>query len=699
MRVAILDDIRDWLGCHHRNGSRQTRRVGWTGLVIILTVLGTASSALAQKRVALVIGNGTYTKVARLDNPKNDAAAMEAMFKAAAFTSVVRLNDLGVTAMKRALRDFSDTAQDADIAVVFYAGHGIEVAGVNYLIPIDAVLERDIDVQDEAVSLERINQVLEPVKRLRLIILDACRDNPFARSMRRTIATRSVRSGYGELDERSLPPNTLVAYAQRAGFTAEDGVGSSNSPYTTALVKHLPTPGLDVELALRRVRDEVLRATRNRQEPFKYGSLGGAEIALIARPAEAELPNKIEPTALSPLGQAAAEWNTLRTKTEVAELEAFAKQHQGTYFADLARARIDELRKQQIVVAKPETEQKTKRPEPVEQKTALVETPAAKVLSPTISGGARPGQHISPTALIFQGHSDTVLSVAFSPDGKTVASGSTDTTIRFMDPLNGNAKGAPITGHMSPVSAVRFSPNGQMLATAGSGGDERTVRLWNVADRGVVGQLTGHLDSVTDVVFSADGAMLATASADATVRLWSLSSRRQIASLSGHGGQVRAVTFSPDGRLLASASTDGTVRLWDVERRALIANLKAKDEVNAVAFSPDGKLLASGGRENTVRLWDVDNRRAKGAIDIVSSTSGWVRSLAFSPDGRALAAGSVDSRVRIWDAASGNLLLELTGHGNSVNDIAFHQGPGPELLLASAGDRTVRLWNLTGHVP
>ena len=675
------------------------RRVRWMGLVLILTVLGTASSALAQKRVALVIGNGTYTKVARLDNPKNDAAAMEAMFKAAAFTSVVRLNDLGATAMKRALRDFSDTAQDADIGVVFYAGHGIEVAGVNYLIPIDAVLERDIDVQDEAVSLDRINQVLEPVKRLRLIILDACRDNPFARSMRRTIATRSVRSGYGEIDERSLPPNTLIAYAQKAGFTAEDGVGSSNSPYTTALIKHLPTPGLDIELALRRVRDEVLRATKNKQEPFKYGSLGGAEIALIAKLAEAELPKKVEPTAPSPLGRAAAEWNTLRTKTDIAELEAFATRHQGTYFADLARARIDELKKQQVAVAKPNTEQKTKRPEVVEQKTALVETPAPKVLSPTPSGGARPGQSTTPTALVFQGHSDTVLCVAFSPDGKTVASGSTDTTVRFIDPLNANAKGAPITGHMGPVSAVRFSPDGEMLASAGSGGDERTVRLWNVGDRGVIGRLTGHLDSVTGVVFSPDSTMLATASADATVRLWSSSSRRQIASLTGHGGPVRAVTFSPDGKLLASAGADGTARLWDVERRAPIASLKARDEVNAVAFSPDGKLLASGGRENAVRLWDVDARRAKGAIDIVSSTSGWVRSLAFSPDGKALAAGSVDNRIRIWNAAGGDLLVELTGHGNSVNGIAFRQGPGPELLLASAGDRTVRLWNLTGRLP
>jgi WD40 repeat protein len=675
------------------------RRVRRMGLVLILTVLGTASSALAQKRVALVIGNGTYTKVARLDNPKNDAAAMEAMFKAAGFTSVVRLNDLGVTAMKRVLRDFFDTAQDADIAVVFYAGHGIEVAGVNYLIPIDAVLERDIDVQDEAVSLDRINQVLEPVKRLRLIILDACRDNPFARSMRRTIATRSVRSGYGEIDERSLPPNTLIAYAQRAGFTAEDGVGNSNSPYTTALIKHLPTPGLDIELALRRVRDEVLRATKNKQEPFKYGSLGGAEIALIAKPAETELPKKIESTVPSPLGHAAAEWNTLRTKTDIAELEAFAKRHQGTYFADLSRARIDELKKHQVAVAKLETEQETKRPEAVEQKAALVETPTPKALSPTPSGGARPGQSTTPTALVFQGHSDTVLCVAFSPDGKIVASGSTDTTVRFIDPLNANAKGAPITGHIGPVSAVRFSPDGEILATAGSGGDERTVRLWNVGDRGIIGRLTGHLDSVTDVMFSPDGTMLATASADATVRLWSLSSRRQIASLSGHGGAVRAVMFSPDGKLLASAGADGTTRLWDVERRASIANLKARDEVNAVAFSPDGKLLASGGRENTVRLWDVANRRAKGAIDIVSTTSGWVRSLAFSPDGRALAAGSVDNRIRIWDADSGDLLVELTGHGNSVNDIAFHQGPGPELLLASAGDRTVRLWNLTGRLP
>ena len=192
-------------------------------VTLVLLLLLWSSVAHAERRVALVIGNGAYAKVPRLDNPKNDAAAMEEMFKAAGFDKVVRGNDLGVTAMRRALRDFSDTAHDADIAVVFYAGHGIEVSGTNYLIPIDATLEQDIDAPDEAVPLDRVSEILEPARRLRLIILDACRNNPFVRSMRRTLATRTVRSGYGEIDPKSLPPNTLVAYAQRAGATAEDG--------------------------------------------------------------------------------------------------------------------------------------------------------------------------------------------------------------------------------------------------------------------------------------------------------------------------------------------------------------------------------------------------------------------------------------------------------------------------------------------
>jgi hypothetical protein len=237
------------------------------------------SAALAEKRVALVIGNSAYATVPKLPNPARDASAIGALLRGADFAVVEVRTDLTSALMRRALRDFSDHVRDADIAVVFYAGHGIEVNGTNYLIPIDAALERDIDAEDEAVPLDRVSQILAPAKRLRLIILDACRDNPFARSMKRAITSRSLGRGLAQVEV--LSSDTLVAFAAKHGSTAGDGEGS-NSPYTSALLKHLTTPGLDLRLALGRVRDEVLKSTSSKQEPFVYGSLGGAEIPLVA---------------------------------------------------------------------------------------------------------------------------------------------------------------------------------------------------------------------------------------------------------------------------------------------------------------------------------------------------------------------------------------------------------------------------------
>ena len=183
---------------------------------------------------------------------------------------------------RRALRDFADRARDADIAVVYYAGHGIEVDGANYLIPVDAKLERDTDVYDEALSLDRVLVAIEPAKQLRLVILDACRDNPFSKTMKRTIASRAIGQGLAKVEPTS--PNTLIAYSAKAGSTAADGDGK-NSPFTPALAKHLATPGLDVRRAFGFVRDDVLKNTGNRQEPFVYGSLGGDDVPLV--PAQA----------------------------------------------------------------------------------------------------------------------------------------------------------------------------------------------------------------------------------------------------------------------------------------------------------------------------------------------------------------------------------------------------------------------------
>src|SRR6202163_4259042 len=237
--------------------------------------------AFADKRVALVIGNSAYKNVNRLKNPANDAAAIVAVFKAAGFDSVDLRQDLNVVEMRRALREFGNKARDTDVAVIYYAGHGIELDGTNYLIPVDATLETDTDVLDETFPLDRVLFAVEPAKQLRLIILDACRDNPFAKTMKRTIGSRAIGRGLAKVEPSS--PNTMIAFAAKAGSTASDG-DSKNSPFAVALVNHLAKPGLHLRKAFGFVRDDVLKATNNTQEPFIYGSLGGNDVTLVPAP-------------------------------------------------------------------------------------------------------------------------------------------------------------------------------------------------------------------------------------------------------------------------------------------------------------------------------------------------------------------------------------------------------------------------------
>lgn len=299
-------------------------------LTLGLLFLGFADPARAEKRVALVIGISNYQQVPRLNNPVRDAEAMGALFKKAGFDVVDEKRDIGIADLRRAVREFSEKSQDADIAVVYYAGHGIEVDGANYLVPADAKLASDLDVEDETISLERVLRGLDPVKRLRLVILDACRDNPFTNSMKRTLASRSIGRGLAKVEPMST--NTLVAFSTRAGAVTDDGDGK-NSEYVSALVRYIAEPGLDVRVALGRVRDEVLRKTFNRQEPFVYGSLGGDTLALVpevAKPAETRADVRVDYEYAAQIGTKAL-W------------ESFLSQHPDGFYADLARAQIERL--------------------------------------------------------------------------------------------------------------------------------------------------------------------------------------------------------------------------------------------------------------------------------------------------------------------------------------------------------------------
>ncbi len=296
--------------------------------------------AVAEKRVALVLGNSAYQNVPRLPNPVNDGAVIAATLKDAGFDVVDSRHDLPAAETRRALRDFADRARDADIAVVYYAGHGIEVDGTNYLIPVDAKLERDTDVYDEAFSLERVLLAIEPAKQLRLVILDACRDNPFAKVMKRTVASRAVGQGLAKVEPTS--PNMLIAYSAKAGSTALDG-DANNSPFTIALAKHLTTPGLDVRRAFGFVRDDVLKTTSYRQEPFVYGSLGGDDVPLV--------PAKDTTSPANPQADIRRDYELAQQIGNKAALNAFLGQYPDGFYADLARSQLAKIAAEEARVA------------------------------------------------------------------------------------------------------------------------------------------------------------------------------------------------------------------------------------------------------------------------------------------------------------------------------------------------------------
>ncbi|MBI3248830.1 MAG: WD40 repeat domain-containing protein [Deltaproteobacteria bacterium] len=293
---------------------------------------------------------------------------------------------------------------------------------------------------------------------------------------------------------------------------------------------------------------------------------------------------------------------------------------------------------------------------------------------------------VSQERAVLRGHANWVRSVAFSPDGTTLASGSSDCTIRLWNVAQGQER-TVLRGHTLWVRSVAFSPDGTTLA---SGSGDSTIRLWDVASGRVRNVLQGHTDPVAFVAFSPDGTTLASGGRDHTVRLWDIARGQERAVLQGHTDTVAAVAFSPDGTTLTSGSFDHTVRLWDVARRQERAVLRGHtNRVAFVAFSPDGTTLASGSFDHTVRLWDVARRQERA---VLRGHADWVLSVVFKIDGTTLVSGSRDHTVRLWDVARRQEWAVLQGHTDAVESVAFSLD-GTTLASGSA-DHTVRLWEV-----
>jgi WD40 repeat protein len=291
------------------------------------------------------------------------------------------------------------------------------------------------------------------------------------------------------------------------------------------------------------------------------------------------------------------------------------------------------------------------------------------------------------------GHSNWVLSVGFSPDGQTLASGSRDNTIKLWD-VNTGKELQTLTGHSNLVLSVGFSPDGQTLA---SGGVDQTIKLWDVQTGKELRTLTGHSHYVNSVGFSPDGQTLASGSYDKTIKLWDVQTGKVRHTLTGHSNWVFSVGFSPDslrgaaiGQTLASGGVDQTIKLWDVQTGKELRTLTGHSHsVNSVGFSPDGQTLASGSRDNTIKLWDVNTGKE---LQTLTGHSNLVLSVGFSPDGYTLASGSGDNTIKLWDVRTGNLRHTLTGHSYFVRSVGF--SPDGQTLASGSNDNTIKLWRL-----
>jgi uncharacterized caspase-like protein len=311
----------------------------WT---LVVALAGPAEA----RRVALVIGNNDY-KVGSLHNPVSDAAAVAETFQGKlGFDKVILKKNLDFDGFRAALDELSRVATGADIAVVYFAGHGIEVGGKNFLIPIDATLVRAGALDLEAIALETVLAQLEGVRELKLVILDACRNNPFV--------LRGGKRSLGRGLARIEPDNTtLVVYAAKDGTTADDGLGRPHSPFTEALLKHVAAPDMEVRILFGRIGEDVAAATGHQQQPYQYGTLGSKPFYLVPKaPAPPSTAPKADakPAPLPPsLNEVERAWAEAKDSSSIAVLEAFRRQY------GAANALYDQLAAERIVALRSAT--------------------------------------------------------------------------------------------------------------------------------------------------------------------------------------------------------------------------------------------------------------------------------------------------------------------------------------------------------
>jgi hypothetical protein len=530
-----------------------------------------------QKRTALIIGNSNYQKTGQLLNPINDATDMANTLKELGFDVIV-LKDADRRQMGDALNEFHTKLRQGGVGVFYYAGHGIQVEGENYLVPIDAQLQREEDVVYETLPVGKILGAMENAgNQTNILILDACRDNPFSRRWQRSIVAQG-------LAPIQAVGGSFIAYATAPGDVAADGDGR-NGTFTTHILQNIKTPNLTVEDMFKRVRQGVAKETNNQQIPWDSSSLidefyfnFNTSVTTPTPPAETT-PTPPPSTSTSKIAYA-ENISTVRTLT-----------------GHLAAIR-------DVAIA-----------------------PDGKtIVSGSLDGTIKIWNLVDGKLVrTLPGHRDWVFSIALSPDGKTIASSSRDGTIKIWNLADG--KLLRTISAPRPIYTIAIAPDGKTLA----GGDIRdTVSIWNMTNGESIRSWTNDSAWVLSIAIAPDGQTLASGNGDGTVKIWNFNSGKLLRTFNGHSDRVDSIAISLDGKTLVSGSRDRTIKVWNLSNGKLLHDLIGHtDVVTSVAISFDGETIVSGSHDGTIDIWSLSDGEL---LHTLGDRPGWMISVAITPD-------------------------------------------------------------------